>query len=299
MPIRSGAEELMRRHTYHLARAGGNRDHARREARQAMAGRFDGKVALITGAASGIGAATASRLHAEGARLVLGDVKEEALAAFAKELDAGGRTLFTRALDVADCAQVEAFTQAGAERFGRLDIVFNNAGIGSFGRTPDLDPEQWRRTIDVDLHAVFYGCRAAIPHLRRAGGGSIINTASISGTGGDYGLAAYNAAKGAVLNYTRTLAIDHARENIRANAVCPGPIDTPLARPLLAHATIAREYRERIPMGRVGTAEEVAAVVAFLASDDAAYVTGAAIVVDGGLTAATGQPNFTRIFQGE
>ena len=125
-----------------------------------------------------------------------------------------------------------------------------------------------------------------------------MNTASISGMGGDYGLAAYNAAKGAVLNYTRTLAIDHARDGIRVNAVCPGPIDTPLARTLLENEKIAREYRERIPMGRVGTAEEVASVVAFLASDDAAYVTGAAIVVDGGLTAATGQPNFTKIFQG-
>jgi meso-butanediol dehydrogenase/(S,S)-butanediol dehydrogenase/diacetyl reductase len=263
-----------------------------------MARRFEGRVALVTGAASGIGAATARRLHAEGARLVLGDLNEEALAALAKQLDPSGATLLARGLDVADRAQVEAFTDAGAGRFGRLDVLFNNAGIGAYGRTPDLDPELWKRTIDVDLHSVFYGCRAGIPHLRRAGGGAIVNTASISGMGGDYGLAAYNAAKGAVLNYTRTLAIDHARDRIRVNAVCPGPIDTPLAGPLLANATIAREYRERIPMGRVGTAEEVAAVVAFLASDDAAYVTGAALVVDGGLTAATGQPNFTRIFEG-
>jgi meso-butanediol dehydrogenase/(S,S)-butanediol dehydrogenase/diacetyl reductase len=262
-----------------------------------MPDRFEGKVALVTGAASGIGAATARRLHAEGAKLALCDLQSEALDAFAKQLDASGRSLLVRALDVADQAQVESFVNDAAERFGRLDVLFNNAGIGAYGLTPDLDPEVWRRTIEVDLHSVFYGCRAAIPHLRRAGGGAIVNTASISGMRGDYGLAAYNAAKGAVLNYTRTLAIDHARDGIRANAVCPGPIDTALAKPLLANERVAREYRERIPMGRVGTAEEVAAVVAFLCSEDAAYVTGAAIVVDGGLTAATGQPNFTRIFQ--
>jgi meso-butanediol dehydrogenase/(S,S)-butanediol dehydrogenase/diacetyl reductase len=264
-----------------------------------MSQRFQGKVALVTGAASGIGAATARRFHSEGAQLVLGDLQAEALAALAKQLDPSGRSVFTRVLDVADCAQVTSFVDAGAERFGRLDVIFNNAGIGAFGRTPDLDPEIWKRVIEVDLHSVFYGCRAGIPHLRRAGGGAIVNTASISGTGGDYGLSAYNAAKGAVLNYTRTLAIDHARDGIRVNSVCPGPIATPLAGPLLANETIAREYRERIPMGRVGTAEEVASVVAFLASDDAAYVTGAAIIVDGGLTAATGQPNFPRILTGE
>jgi meso-butanediol dehydrogenase/(S,S)-butanediol dehydrogenase/diacetyl reductase len=263
-----------------------------------MAGRFEGKVVLITGAASGIGAATARRFHAEGARLVLGDLQAEALAAFAKQLDPGGGATHVHGLDVSDRTAVERFVAEGAERFGRLDVVFNNAGIGAYGRTPDLDPEVWRRTIDVDLHSVFYGCRAAIPHLRRAGGGSIVNTASISGIAGDYGLAAYNAAKGAVLNYTRTLALDHARDGIRANAVCPGPIDTALTRLLLANQKFVQAYQERIPMGRVGTADEVAGVVVFLASDDAAYVTGAAIVVDGGLTAATGQPSFTRLLEG-
>jgi meso-butanediol dehydrogenase/(S,S)-butanediol dehydrogenase/diacetyl reductase len=263
-----------------------------------MAKRFEGKVALITGAASGIGAATARRFASEGARLMLADVNEEGLAGVAKELDAGSGSVAHRPVDVSDCGQVEGLTEAAVERFGRLDIVFNNAGIGAYGKTPDLDPDTWHRTIEVDLHSVYYGCRAAIPHLRDAGGGSIINTASISGLFGDYGLAAYNAAKGGVITYTKAVAIDHARENIRANAVCPGPIDTTLTTPLLEREAFVSEYAKLIPMGRVGRADEIAGVVAFLASDDASYITGAAIVIDGGVTAATGQPNFSRLIEG-
>jgi meso-butanediol dehydrogenase/(S,S)-butanediol dehydrogenase/diacetyl reductase len=262
-----------------------------------MAERFAERVALITGAASGIGAATARRLSAEGARALLVDCDADALAAVAADIDASGATVATRTADVSDREQVESATAAAVERFGRLDIVVNNAGVGGYGKTPDLDPEAWHHVIDVDLHSVFYGCRAAIPRLRESGGGAIVNTASISGLFGDYGLAAYNAAKGAVVNYTRTAAIDHARENIRVNAVCPGAIDTALTIPLFANAELMAGYRDRIPMGRPGRAEEVASVVAFLASEDAAYITGAMIVVDGGLTAATGQPNFTRVIE--
>jgi meso-butanediol dehydrogenase/(S,S)-butanediol dehydrogenase/diacetyl reductase len=145
-----------------------------------MARRFEGEVALITGAASGIGAATARRFAAEGARVMLGDVDEAGLTAVAEQIDRSGKAVGTHAADVSDRAQVEALTAAAVERFGRLDIVFNNAGVGTYGKTPDLDPDAWHRVIDVDLHSVFYGCRAAIPHLRAAGGGAIINTASIS-----------------------------------------------------------------------------------------------------------------------
>jgi len=249
----------------------------------------------VTGAASGIGAATARKLHDEGARLLLGDVDEARLDVVAKQLDAD--RVGTFCVDVAELEQVEAFTEAAIARFGRLDIVFNNAGIGAYGRTPDLTPEAWHRTIAVDLDSIFFGCRAAIPYLRAAGGGAIVNTASISGLGGDAGLAAYNAAKGGVVNYTRTLAIDHARDGIRVNAVCPGLIETNLSRGLISHQQLMDAYRERIPMGRAGRAEEVASVVCFLASDEASYVTGTTLVVDGGIMAGTGQPWFTSIFE--
>jgi meso-butanediol dehydrogenase/(S,S)-butanediol dehydrogenase/diacetyl reductase len=257
-----------------------------------MADRFHGKVVLVTGAASGIGAALAHRFVGEGARVVLGDVNQSAGTALAAQL--GERASF-QAVDVSDCGQVERWVDSAVARCGRLDVLCNNAGIGSYGRTPDVAPEVWRTVLETDLFSVFYACRAAIPHLRTGGGGSIVNTASISGLGGDYGLSAYNAAKGALVNYTRTLAIDHAREGVRVNAVCPGPIDTPLLGRLIALPAITAAYEQVIPLGRIGRAAEVAAAIAFLASDDASYITGAMLVVDGGITAATGQPNFTRL----
>jgi meso-butanediol dehydrogenase/(S,S)-butanediol dehydrogenase/diacetyl reductase len=199
-------------------------------------------------------------------------------------------------VDVAEYEQVAALVEQTVATFGRLDVLFNNAGTGTAGRTPDIPVADWKRVLAVDIDSIFFGCKAAIPHLRAHGGGAIVNTASISGLYGDYGLGPYSAAKGAVVNYTRTLALDHAREHIRVNAVCPGAIDTPLAAPLIEHPEIAKEYARRIPLGRPGRAEEVAAAVAYLASDDATYVTGAMLVVDGGLTAHTGQPLFTDYF---
>jgi meso-butanediol dehydrogenase/(S,S)-butanediol dehydrogenase/diacetyl reductase len=181
--------------------------------------------------------------------------------------------------------------------FGGIDVLFKNAAIGSFGEPPDLSVGEWKRVVAVDLDSVFYGCKAAIPHMRQRGGGAIVNTASVSGLGGDYGFLAYNAAKGAIVNYTRTLALDHGKDNIRTNAGCPGLIDTRLARAIIANEEIQAYYRDHHSIGRAGRAEEVAAAVAFLASGDASFINGAMLSVNGGLSAGTGQPNFPAYFR--
>jgi len=263
-------------------------------------GKLGGKVAVITGGASGIGAAAARLFVAEGARVVIGDLNVEAGRALADALNAAARQTVAIFLvtDVARLQDVEALVAAAERDFGRLDILFNNAGIGSFGDSVTLGVEQWKHVIEVDLDGVFYGCKAAIPALRRAGGGAIVNTASISGIGADYGFAAYNAAKAAVINYTRTVALDHAAENIRCNAVCPGWIDTPLTEATSGIEPLARAWREAIPMRRAGNPEEIARVALFLASDEASYVTGTTVVADGGLTASNGQPNIPALLSG-
>lgn len=260
-------------------------------------GRLEGKVAVITGAASGIGAAAARLFVEEGARVALGDLNEGEGQALARSLDeqAGARVALFLRTDVAQLRDLEALVAAAEQGFGRLDVMFNNAGIGSFGDTVSIEVEAWRHVIEVDLHGVFHGCRAAIPALRRAGGGVILNTASISGLGADHGFGAYNAAKAAVINYTRTLALDHAPDRIRANAICPGLIETALTQGSLQLEPLARAWCEAIPLKRPGQPEEVAKVALFLASDDASYVTGTAIVVDGGLIASNGQPNIAAV----
>lgn len=257
-----------------------------------MSERFAGKVAVITGGASGIGEATVRRLTTEGASVIIADLQGDAAEALAVELGEKTRP-FT--LDVTNVEQVEALMQAAVDEFGHLDIVFNNAGISSLGRVDDIDLDAWHRVIDVDLNAVFYGCRAAIPHLRANGGGAIVNTASISGLFGDWGLPAYNAAKGAVMNLTRAMAADHARDNIRVNAVCPGGVETAMTDALVQSRRAQAQYERLVPMARMGLADEIASAVAFLASDDASYVTGHGLVVDGGVTATTGQPNFSAL----
>lgn len=255
--------------------------------------RFSGKVAVITGGASGIGAATARLLHGEGASVVIADLDVAGGQALADELGQG-RALFV-ATDVADFAQVQALIDAAVQRFGRLDVLFNNAGIGSLSAIADLPVEDWKRVLAINLDGVFFGCKAAIPVMRRQGGGAIVNTASASGMAGDFGFAAYNAAKAGVINFTRTAAIDHARDGIRVNAVCPGPVDTPIIAGIQAVPGLRSQWNECVPMGRFAQPAEIAEVVAFLASDAASYVTGVSVPVDGGLTAHTGQPNLPRV----
>ena len=255
--------------------------------------RFANKVVIITGGASGIGAATARRFASEGAKVAICDMSEKGLSAMAEEL---GEGLFTRVVDVSDYPSITGIIDDVAAHFGRLDVMVNNAGIGCFGHADEIAIEAWRRTMAVDLDGVFYGCRAALPHLRETGG-NIVNTASISGHLADPGLVAYNVAKAGVINLTRNLAVDHAEEGIRANCICPGGAGTAMLTAHLRDEAIMEEYARLVPMGRVGKPEEMAAAIAFLASADASYITGVALSIDGGVTAQTGQPNFDRLYR--
>jgi meso-butanediol dehydrogenase/(S,S)-butanediol dehydrogenase/diacetyl reductase len=250
-------------------------------------GRFDGKVAIVTGAASGIGAATLRRLASEGAAVVCADINDVGGETVVGEIaNAGGRAAF-RHCDVGVLAEVDATVSFAVERFGGLDIMHNNAIWSGGGWVHDLDPDIWQRSLQVMLTGVFYGCRAALPAMLQRGGGSIVNTASIEAFGGEMMASPYSTAKAGVVNFTRNVAIEYARKGIRANAICPGIVDTPLAELMLAFAKRTRaELAALAPQNRLLRPEEIASVVAFLCSDDASAITGAAIVIDGGLTAA-------------
>jgi meso-butanediol dehydrogenase/(S,S)-butanediol dehydrogenase/diacetyl reductase len=258
--------------------------------------RFEGKVVIITGAASGIGLAAAKRFGSEGALLSLADLNADMLKAEVESLDIERKRVTAHRVDVSVEQELNDLVAATLERFGHIDVLVNNAGIGAFGYVTEVTPEDWRRVLAVDLDSVYLGSRAALPHLMKTRG-NIVNTASISGMYGDYGLAAYNAAKAGVINLTRAMAIDHGPHGVRVNSVSPGLIATPLAAPLHGDNRIMSDYSRLVPLGRAGKPEEIASAIAFLASDDASYVTGSNLVVDGGVTAATGQPNFNRLMR--
>lgn len=249
---------------------------------------FAGKVAIVTGGASGMGAAAVRLLAARGARVMIADINTGGGEALAGEF--GDEVVFLRC-DVTSIADTEATVKAAVARFGRLDVLFNNAGKGHLAETPALDPADWHDIVAVNLYSVFNFCKFAIPAMKASGGGAIVNTASVDGLAADQGMPAYNAAKGGVVNYTRSLALEGARDNIRVNAVCPGWIaDTPMTAHMANAPAVAAAWAKSVPMGRGGRAIEVAQVMVFLASDAASYVSGAIVPVDGALLCQTGFP---------
>lgn len=253
-------------------------------------GKFNSKVAFVTGGASGIGQAVVQMLVREGASIGIADINESNGHALSADIGAE-RAIFCRC-DVSQLDDVQNAVERVVGRFGKLDLVFNVAGTGApLAEAPDCEPENWNRIVSVNLNSVFHVCKSAIPVLRRAGGGAIVNIGSIAGLAGDYGLGAYGATKAAVINYTRSLALDHAKDNIRVNVLCPGLIITPLSAGLHDNRDLRTAYLKAIPMGRMGTADEMARIAAFLASDEASYITGATLIADGGLMAHSGFPN--------
>jgi NAD(P)-dependent dehydrogenase (short-subunit alcohol dehydrogenase family) len=249
-------------------------------------GRLDGKVALITGAAGGMGREASTLFAAEGAKVVMTDVAEDAGRAGAEEIGAGAA--FVRA-DVSNPADVEAAVRFAVERFGGLHVIYNNAGIIHPDDTGvvETDEETWDRTISINLKGVWLGCKFGIPAMLGSGGGSIINVASfVALMGAATAQIAYTATKGGVLSMTREIAVEYARRGIRANALCPGPIETPLLLQLFADESARQRRLVHVPMGRLGQAQEVVRAALWLASDDSSFMTGAAMVVDGGITSA-------------
>ena len=247
--------------------------------------RVEGKVALISGSARGIGAATAKLLASEGAAVVLADVLEdEGMATEAEITENGGNATFMR-LDVTDEENWKDVIEATVATYGKLDIVANNAGISGRTTVEETPAENWDRVMEVNGKGVFLGTKLAIPELRKAGGGSIINISSIYGIVGSETSASYHASKGAVRIFTKSAAIQYAKEGIRVNSVHPGFVDSPMTAAAHALPEVHDLRVGRTPLGRMGTPEDIAAGILYLASDESSFVTGSELVIDGGMTA--------------
>ncbi len=248
--------------------------------------RFSDTIVLITGAASGIGEGAARRFAEEGATLMLGAIDKPALDRLAGDL---GGTVETRETDVSDREACDALVQAAVDRFGRIDVLINDAGVDHLGKLDEGDFADFTKVIETDLYGVVHMSRAAIAHLRKSRG-CIINVSSVSGLGGDWNHSFYCAAKGAVSNFTRALAMDEASNGVRINAVNPSLTYTVLTAGMKEQPELIAKFEERIPMGRGAEPADIAGAIAFLASADARFITGVNLPVDGGLTASNGQP---------
>ena len=251
--------------------------------------RLDGKVALITGAGNGMGQVASVLFASEGARIVVADFSEAGGAETVAAVEAvGGEAAFVK-VDVANSDQVSAMVDFAMARFGALNVLYNNAGIfpaddGGVTETPE---PTWDRVMEVNLKGVWLGCKYGIPAMLASGGGSIVNVASfVALMGAATAQIAYTASKGGVLAMTREIAVEYGRQNIRANSLCPGPVSTPMLEELMSDPARKARRLVHIPMGRLGQAEELAKAALFLASDDSSFMTGAQLVVDGGITAA-------------
>jgi len=241
-------------------------------------GLLDGRRAVVTGGGSGIGRGTCRRFAEEGARVAVLDLEGDAAAAVASEIDG-----LSFGVDVRDPEAVRSAVDAAAKEMGGLDTVYNNAGTGSMARLHEYEPEEFRRVVDVNLLGVWHGIRAAVPHLLAAGGGGIVNTASISGVRPSPGEGPYAAAKAAVAALTQSAALEYGRQGIRVNAVAPGAIRSAMTTPLLGLGDWQQRWTDRTPLGRVGDPTDIADVVVFLCSDLSRYITGQVLIVDGGM----------------
>lgn len=248
--------------------------------------RLKGKTAVITGAGSGIGRATAREFAGAGARVVVADISEDAVRETASEI---GRNALPLQVDVSIPTSMQAMIDAAVAEAGRIDVLCNNAGIGSSRNVADEDPDTWDQVFGVNVRGVFLGCKYVIPHMIDNGGGTIVNIASVAGLIGLNNRAAYCASKGAVISLTKQIAVSYVKDGIRCNCVCPGTVDSPwVGRLLEAADDPALERRNLIarqPLGRLGEPEEIAKAALYLASDDTAFMTGSSLVIDGGILA--------------